>query len=441
MRRAKAFIAERWTQISERGPLKGVLTLVAGTAGAQALTLLAAPILTRLYSPASFGAFTYMFSVAAVIGSVASFGFELAVPLAGKISDAQKLIRMAVGAATGTAILTALIVVLFPEALSQAANFNVMPWALWVPFLVLFSAWFVVLSEAAVRQRAYTAIATRTLSQNVGTVGGQLLLATVTRTAAGLLTGQLFGRLFGIVSLARKSMGLIRRPGRGGYRETLRAYWRFPIVFAPTAILNTLGLQLPLILLSAWFGIEAAGFLGVAQRITMMPASLIGVAVGQVFTGELTARLRANQRDNRRLYLRVSARLGLFGALITLALLILPPWIFPLVLGSKWAEAGLYAQAMAFAVGLGFMASPMSYVFVAYQKIIIAVTVDITRIILVCGLGYWAHRNGWSGVNTLWMMYAGITANYVLTWFIGLVVTSERDSILASGGKANVRWK
>ena len=324
MRTPKVFIAERWAQISKRGPLSGVLTLVAGTAGAQALTLLASPILTRLYSPASFGEFTYMFSMAAVIGSVASFGFELAIPLAGKVSDAQKLLRMAMGTATGTAILTALVVIFFPKALSQAANFNVMPWALWVPFLVLFTAWFTVLSQATLRQRGYNAIATRTLTQNVGTVGGQLLLATVTRTAAGLLTGQVFGRLFGIVSLARKNMGLIRRSGRGGYRETLRAYWRFPIVFAPTAVFNTLGLQLPLILLSAWFGIEDAGFLGVAQRITMIPLSLIGIAVGQVFTGELTARLRANHRDNRRLYLRVSAHLGLFGALVTEALLILP---------------------------------------------------------------------------------------------------------------------
>jgi O-antigen/teichoic acid export membrane protein len=434
VRRARAFASDRWRQVGQKGPLSGVLALVAGSAGAQALSLLAAPILTRLYSPESFGQFAYMLSAAAIIGSVASFGFELAVPLAQGISDAQRLMRMGILAATGTALLTTAGVVLFHDELSTAANFDIMPWAIWVPFLVLLTAWFVVLSEATLRQRAYTAIATRTLAQNVGSVGGQLLLATVTRTAGGLLTGQLFGRLFGILSLARKNKGLLRGSGPGNYRETLRANWRFPLVFAPTAVLNTLGLQLPLILLGAWFGIESAGFLGVAQRVTALPAGLIGIAVGQVFCGELTARLRANERNNRRLYLKVSARLGFIGSFIALALLILPPYLFPVILGENWATAGTYAQATALAVGLGFMASPLSYVLVAYQKTVMAVSVDISRIVLVCGLGYLAHRSGWSAVSALWMMYAGITFNYALTWFLGLVVTSEKHPSQTSVG-------
>jgi len=410
------------------------LTLVAGSVGAQALSLLAAPVLTRLYSPESFGLYAYMLAVAAIIGSVASIGLELAVPIASKVSEAQKLIRMAMAASMGTALVTAIVLWLFHDSLSRMAGFDIMPWAIWVPFLVLFTQWFVVLSEAALRQRAYSAIATRTLAQNVGTVGGQLLLATVTRTAGGLLTGQLFGRLFGIVSLARKNAGLLRRTGRGGYRQTLRANWRFPLVFAPTAVLNTLGLQLPLILLGAWFGLEAAGFLGVAQRVTALPAGLIGMAVGQVFVGELTARLRANERNNRRLYLKISARLGLFGSVIALALLILPPYLFPVILGSNWAEAGAYAQATALAVGMAFMASPLSYVLVAYQKTVMAVSVDILRIVLVCGLGYWAYRSGWSAVGAVRVMYAGIAINYVLTWFLGLAVTSEEDSSATSDG-------
>lgn len=124
MSRVKALVG-RWAQAAKQGPLGGVLLLMAGTAGAQGLSLLAAPILTRLYSPESFGQFTYMLSAAAIIGSVASIGLELAVPLVDRTSAAQKLIRMAVAASTATALLTAAVVVIFPEALSQAANFDV----------------------------------------------------------------------------------------------------------------------------------------------------------------------------------------------------------------------------------------------------------------------------------------------------------------------------
>jgi hypothetical protein len=63
-----------------------------------------------------------------------------------------------------------------------------------------------------------------------------------------------------------------------------------------------------------------------------------------------------------------------------------------------------------------------------------AVSVDLSRIVLVCGLGYWAHRSGFSAVSALWMMYAGIAVNYAVTWLLGLAVTSEEDSSPTSGG-------
>lgn len=426
MREPNASVIMRWRRAVTNGPLRGVLALTTGTAGAQALTVLAAPVLTRLYPPESFGIFSYMVSVTLIIGSVASFKLESAIPLANNLSDAQKLTRMAILATTCTASLAAVVVAVCPEALSRAANFNVLPWALWVPFLVLLTGLFVVLSQAALRERAYTVLATRTLTQNVGTVLGQFLFATVTRTAGGLLTGQLLGRMFGILSLARKNSELLRRPGHRGYRATLRSYWRFPVVFGPSALLNTLGTQLPLILVGAWFGVQAAGFLGVAQRIVMIPAAIIGVAVGQVFAGELSARLRASAHDNRRLYLRASGHLAILGSAITVALLTLPPWLFPILLGTNWAVAGAYAQATAFSTGLGFIASPVSFVFLAYQRTLFSIIVDVSRLILVCGLGYFAYRNGWTAVSTVWMMYAGQSVNYVLTWMVGLVIASDR---------------
>ena len=416
----------------KHSPLRGVLALVSGTAGAQLLTVLAAPILTRLYSPSSFGVFTYLFSVSAIIVSVASLRLELAIPLSGDIEAARRLTRMAMASAVVWASLTACVVLVAHGELSKAANFDIMPWALWLPFLILLTSWFVVLSQAALRERAYSAVATRTLVQNIGTVGGQLLFAIVTRSPGGLLSGQLVGRMFGIVALARTNSELLARPLTGTYRRTFRDYRRFPLGFAPSAILRTVGTQLPIILLTAWFGIQAAGLLGVAQRIAMIPAAVIGVAVGQVFYGELTSRLRAGERNNRRLYLKASRHLVLMGVCITVALLTLPPLVFPPVLGAEWSPAASYAQAMAPSIGLGFMVGPIDFVFEAYQKAVGSVFVDISRVALVFGLGYLAYRSGWTALETTWAMYAGQLANYALTWAIGLVIVSERQSMPAA---------
>jgi O-antigen/teichoic acid export membrane protein len=162
----------------------------------------------------------------------------------------------------------------------------------------------------------------------------------------------------------------------------------------------------------------------VAQRIGMIPAAVIGIAVGQVFYGELSARLRAGERDNKRLFLKASGHLMLIGTAVAIGLLALPPLVFPLILGSQWGGAAAFAQAMAPSIGLGFMVGPLSFVFDAYLRGATQLALDISRVALVGGLGYLAHRGGWSAVNTTWAMYAGQLANHALTWVAALAIVS-----------------
>jgi O-antigen/teichoic acid export membrane protein len=60
---------------------RGVSVLVGGTAGAQLITVLAAPLLTRLYSPEDFGLVAVCASLLALIGVISSRRYELAIPL------------------------------------------------------------------------------------------------------------------------------------------------------------------------------------------------------------------------------------------------------------------------------------------------------------------------------------------------------------------------
>ena len=59
----------------------GVSLLVGGTAGVQVLTVLAAPLLTRLYSSEDFGLLSVYTSLLALIGVIFSLRYELAIPL------------------------------------------------------------------------------------------------------------------------------------------------------------------------------------------------------------------------------------------------------------------------------------------------------------------------------------------------------------------------
>jgi hypothetical protein len=89
---------------------------------------------------------------------------------------------------------------------------------------------------------------------------------------------------------------------------------------------------------------------------------------------------------------------------------------------------------MAPSIGIGFMVGPIDFVFEAYQKAVGSVLVDISRVVLVLGLGYFGYSSGWTAVETTWAMYGGQLANYALTWAIGLVIVSERQSLPAASG-------
>ncbi|XDZ69491.1 hypothetical protein AB8878_06195 [Alphaproteobacteria bacterium LSUCC0226] len=61
--------------------VRGVSVLVGGTGNVQILSVLAAPIFTRLYTPEVFGVLAVYASLLALIGVISSLRCELAIPL------------------------------------------------------------------------------------------------------------------------------------------------------------------------------------------------------------------------------------------------------------------------------------------------------------------------------------------------------------------------
>ena len=70
---------------------KNISKLVAGTSIAQLISFLAAPVITRLFTPSDVGSFTFLLSIAGGIGLVATLRYELAIILPKENSDSANL--------------------------------------------------------------------------------------------------------------------------------------------------------------------------------------------------------------------------------------------------------------------------------------------------------------------------------------------------------------
>ncbi len=408
------------------GARRGVVAIIVGTLAGQLILAASTPILSRLYPPASYGVFSVILAVASTVAPVATLKFESAVLLPKQIDTARRLLRLSVASALLVSVITGLVIALFPALTS--AQLASLPFTIFWTFAMVFTtALYSILSQTALRARNYSVVATRSVTQAAGMAGGQLVLNLATRGPMGLLGGYLIGRCIGFWALVKASKEVFARPApaRGAYRAVAREYWRFPIVFTPSALLNTLGTQLPLLVIVGWFGAASAGELGIAQRLVFIPASLIGVPMGQVFAAEMAQKLRAGGTGLVRIYLHTSLNLTYLAVLVTVLLLFVAPWLLPIFLGHGWEQSGLFAQAMAISVGLGFVVSPVSTVFTLFQRSLPSIIVDGARVVLILGGIGLAAALRTDVVGTAWLLYGALAINYLVTWAYGLVVVIQ----------------
>lgn len=346
---------------------RGVSVLVGGTAGAQVLLVLAAPILTRLYSPEDFGLLAVYASLLALIGVVSSLRYELAIPLPEDDGDAANVAILCLILVVVSTILTGVLVFLMGSAIAAALGVPTLAGYLWVlPLGVLLTGFYSVFNYWALRTKRFTTIAGTKLRQAVATLAIQLAASKLGGIA--LLLGQVAGQGVGTTTLGLPALksAEFKQVSWAGVKKAAGRYKRFPIFSTWAGLVNTAGHQLPPLMFAALFTAAAAGFYALAHRILMLPAGLIGSAVGSVFF--------SHAADARRdgtlgiLYRQLQDKLIQIGLPPAAVILISGPILFSTLFGEQWRVAGEFSQWLAISIFAGFVVSPLSQVFVITEK-------------------------------------------------------------------------
>jgi O-antigen/teichoic acid export membrane protein len=341
---------------------RGVSRIAAGSIAGQGLVMLSYPLLTRLYDAAEFGLLTVFASVTTMISVGSSAALNRAIPIPPGDPEAADVAWTALAAVTVTTVLTAAVGLVAAAPIAQLLGVPQLAHFWWLIALTVFvMGSYNILSVWMVRERSYGALGRRNMLQGVGQTATQVGLGLMQIRPVGLLLGLGVGRLFGLGGLL-SSGGLLRqrRPSLAALRRTLRRYRRFPLLTVPSGLLNSGGLEVPLLVISALYGDARAGLLGLTVRVIGAPTTIIGDAVAQVFTGESSAAIREPKGTLAPLMRYTTGRLLIIGALPTALLVLGGPWLFGVVFGPTWTEAGDYARVLAFAYLAQFVVNPIS---------------------------------------------------------------------------------
>ena len=404
------------------GLLRATFTLLMGGALAQLVPLLLGPVLARLFTPQAFGVFTTFSTVAATVAVVACGRYEFALPMARDEDEAAVLLALCVRIGLLVLVLSVPL-----AALLNMTGHLPLPWLL--PLAVAAAGALQLLIMWSNRAQRFRALAISRVLQYGGAALLQVALGVALWGAARQPAGAEAAWalvIAPVISGVLAALVLVQPAPAGGWRALLPArahpgmqqamrqvavkFRDFPLLNTPHAFLGALQDALAVAMLVAFSGHAAAGFWGLGLRYLKAPATLVGSAVSQALYPRLAG---AQPADAQRAVRQIMALLGAVALGLMLVLMVAGPWLFRLVFGAAWQEAGELARALAPYIAVHFVAAPLAVVTMAWKAqrwaLLLSIVGQIVFLIaLMLGLKFGGLiGGGWavSGAMSVYFLY------------------------------------
>lgn len=400
---------------------RNVLTLMTGSALAQAIPVAVSPILTRIYSPEEFGRFALFMALTMIISVVVTGRYELAILLPRKDENALHIAVLAIAISIIlSAVLLLVVATMGAPIAAMLGDEDLTQWLYLVPVSTLLLGIYQSLNYWSNRKAHYRRLAVSRTLQGGGIAVSQLGGGWVGGGAGGLILGQISGQLAATGLLAK----LVWSDDRNTFRKLrplrslvlARKYINFPKYLILAHGINSVSGQAAILFLSTLFNTATAGFFTLTQRVILAPMVLVAKAMGDVFRQE-ASRYYIHEGSCKEIYLKTFRRLVLLSAFPFLVFFYLAPTLFNWVFGDEWRVAGEYAQILTPMAFLQFITSPLSsmYMIAEKQKLDLLWQVALLVMIVFAFLLGYLYKD----IRLILKLYAGV---YCLMYVInGLI--------------------
>jgi len=412
---------------------RATVTIVAGSAAAQILVVAVSPLLTRLYTPSDYGAFAVIASLLGIVGSVACLSYDFAIPL--PRSDRTAAHLMVVGL-VATAVVTAVSgITLFVGGAVIEEMLDATALGPFIPLLAIGIAATGIIAIGigwAIRTKAYSEIWRNRMTQSGTVVVVQLGLGWLGAGMLGLVVGMIAGSVAAAARLLwvilRRDGAAFGRIGRGRAGAAARRYRRFPLLSAPSVLLNNIGVEASLLLIVALYGTAVGGELSLALRMIALPVTLVSAALAQVYFAEAARLKRDHPTELRRLFWRLTRVVAIGSAVPFLAAAIIAPVAFGPVFGPEWVDAGYYVAILAPMYFLAFTVRPTAATVDILERQDLSLVREISRLVFIAAAILTAIGLGLGPVGAIAALSAAGCATYLLFGFLSWRAINRFDA-------------
>lgn len=341
--------------------------LIGGAAIAQLASLLALPILTRLYSPEHFSVLAIYGAFLTIFSPIVCMRLDAAIPLSKGDEEVNNLLALALISATLVTVLFGLIFLFFIDFLSGVfGQSNTLIYGLMVLIGLVLMGLYTCFQYLAVRQKAFKRIAHVKASQTLVGLVAQIWIGLFTNGPLGLVLGQALMSGVGAICLAiyglKYSMSELSLKVIDQRRllSALSAYRDFPKYSVFGELTNNVGSQLPVLLIAGFLVGPEAGLLFLAMKSVGVPTAIVGNAVAQIYYSAAAeyARLGTLADETVIVFKRLSR-------IVVVPLMMIAPYapdLFSAIFGAEWGRAGVIVIMILPWCAFKLIASPISMV-------------------------------------------------------------------------------
>lgn len=384
--------------------VKNISIVMAGTGVAQGIGFATTPIISRLFSPADFGALGSFNAVLSVVAAFVTLQYSQALMLPERDEDAANVFVASLMSACIVSLASLLLAYVFSDWLLGLLKAPLRStWLLWLlPLGIFFAGMNQSLQAWCIRRKAFTKTAAsqvvRTGSASVLQIasgllgyGGTGLIASST-AGCGMASAGLLRQVLAVDKALLKRAFDWRRVGRqaGEYRD-------FPIYSATQHTMNAMSQGLPILLLAHFYGLAVSGAYAFGLRLLHVPMGFVLTALRQVLFQKACEMHNQGQYLSI-LFLKTTAGLVVASLLPGVVLFVWAPDIFSRVFGGEWREAGIYARWLTLWLSVAFCNVPANLFarILRQQKGLFLyeciVLLSRSGILLIGGLCWSAHR-------------------------------------------------
>jgi len=146
----------------------------------------------------------------------------------------------------------------------------------------------------------------------------------------------------------------------------------------------------------------------------MVPASLIGTSVGDVFHVRMADAMSADLVIAKQTLNRAAVRLLRIGALVLIPAVLVAPIVLPPLLGPDWSNSGfLFAAIAPWSLG-SLVVTPLSRVLAITERKELKLIYDLSALTLLVGIIIASSRAGLGFIQTIALASAGQVIAYAV---------------------------